>query len=667
MKHTLPSLWNCLVSAAICYATTGSALGQQGNNGGEPSWRRARGQQIEAELGDRLPDVARRHGLSEQEFHDLVRRDKSIATDRDTNLLYACPPPAGLALNAGTVGSGNNTVVAPGIYPEAETFLLHSRPASTRKIFLDFNGHTTSGTSWNSSYTAGTSFATPPFDLDGSATTTFSSAELSRIQYIWKRVCEDFSPFDVDVTTEDPGVEALRRATSTDTAYGIRVCIGGSSNDWFKSSAGGVAYVGSFNWNTDTPCFIFPVQLGTGNEKYTAEAISHEVGHTLGLNHDGQIASATSAAVEYYQGHNNWAPIMGVGYYKTISQWSKGEYPLANNTQDDLAVMQTYGAPLRTDEHGNAILNATPLTGTSLTATGVISTRTDADLFKFTTGAGTVAFNVGTATPDANLDIQLSVYDGAGSLVTSSDPAGLPGTLSATMAAGTYYLSVDGVGFGTTSTGYTDYGSLGQFYLSGTVVASGNQPPVVVAAATPTSGTSPLTVAFSSTGTFDADGAIVSYSWDFGDGTAQSALASPTHVYNAPGTYIASLVAFDNGGLSTSATVTITVSAQTTAISVSGIAMTADTNKRGTNATARVTVWKSSGALMPGVSVRGNWSGLATGNVTAVTDSLGQATFNTPRVRGSGTFTFSVTGLYAAGTFYDATKNVETSDSISVP
>jgi len=32
-----------------------------------------------------------------------------------------------------------------------------------------------------------------------------------RIWAIWERVSEDFRPFDVDVTTEDPGVEA--RAT----------------------------------------------------------------------------------------------------------------------------------------------------------------------------------------------------------------------------------------------------------------------------------------------------------------------------------------------------------------------------------------------------------------------------------------------------------------------
>src|SRR3712207_7865967 len=53
------------------------------------------------------------------------------------------------------------------------------------------------------------------------------------------------------------------------------------------------------------------------NAKYTAEAVSHEVGHNLGLHHDG------TAAEGYYGGHNAWAPIMGVGYSRPISQRSE--------------------------------------------------------------------------------------------------------------------------------------------------------------------------------------------------------------------------------------------------------------------------------------------------------------------------------------------------------
>ncbi|WP_305803521.1 hypothetical protein, partial [Thiolapillus sp.] len=55
------------------------------------------------------------------------------------------------------------------------------------------------------------------------------------------------------------------------------------------------------------------------------------------MSHDG-----TSSA-GYYSGHGDgfvsWAPIMGVGYYKNVTQWSKGEYPDASQVQDDLAII----------------------------------------------------------------------------------------------------------------------------------------------------------------------------------------------------------------------------------------------------------------------------------------------------------------------------------------
>ena len=60
---------------------------------------------------------------------------------------------------------------------------------------------------------------------------------------IWRSVAEDFAPFNVDVTTEDPGVEALRKFGTGDTQWGVRVVIGGSSSDWYNGKAGGVAYL----------------------------------------------------------------------------------------------------------------------------------------------------------------------------------------------------------------------------------------------------------------------------------------------------------------------------------------------------------------------------------------------------------------------------------------
>ena len=59
-------------------------------------------------------------------------------------------------------------------------------------------------------------------------------------------------------------------------------------------------------------------------------------------------------------GQGTWAPIMGVGYYRATTQFSKGEYPGATNTEDDLAVIQGY-ISLLADDHANATAGATAL------------------------------------------------------------------------------------------------------------------------------------------------------------------------------------------------------------------------------------------------------------------------------------------------------------------
>jgi PKD repeat protein len=58
---------------------------------------------------------------------------------------------------------------------------------------------------------------------------------------------------------------------------------------------------------------------------------------------------------------------------------------------------------------------------------------------------------------------------------------------------------------------------------------------------------------FDATGSKDADGAIGSYVWGFGDGTTGSGV-SVAHVYETPGRYKVTLTVTDNGGLTDTAT-----------------------------------------------------------------------------------------------------------------
>src|SRR5262249_15054808 len=92
-----------------------------------------------------------------------------------------------------------------------------------------------------------------------------------------------------------------------------------------------------------------------------------------------------------------------------------------------------------------------------------------------------------------------------------------------------------------------------------------NQPPLASASATPTSGTVPLTVAFSGAGSSDPDGTIVSYSWTFGDGGSGSGI-SVSHTYSTAGTFTATLTVTDNGSASASASQAIQATADPNAI-----------------------------------------------------------------------------------------------------
>ena len=103
----------------------------------------------------------------------------------------------------------------------------------------------------------------------------------------------------------------------------------------------------------------------------------------------------------------------------------QGRVRRANNTQDDFAVMQSNGAPLRTDDHLNSLAQATSLgSGTPLSTSGVVGTRTDVDWFSFR-GSGPTSVNVTPAPASPNLDVRVELYDAAGVLVASADPSSL--------------------------------------------------------------------------------------------------------------------------------------------------------------------------------------------------------------------------------------------------
>lgn len=176
------------------------------------------------------------------------------------------------------------------------------------------------------------------------------------------------------------------------------------------------------------------------------------------------------------------------------------------------------------------------------------------------------------------------------------------------------------------------------------------------------------TVTFDGSASYDPDGSITSYDWNFGDGTTGSGITT-THAYSVAGTYTVSLTVTDNGGLTATDTAIVTVTEQPTLVMhVANIEMSTKTAGPNVNAIATVTVVDVGGVPIEGATVSGHWSELTSDSDSGITDVNGSVSLNSNKVRNaSGTFTFTVDDITKDGWIYDLAANIETSDSISIP
>lgn len=335
----------------------------------------------------------------------------------------------------------------------AQTPEYNSHPAASAVIFLDFDGHTVSGTSWN----GGNTFYCGPSNLNN-----------NQVTEIFNRVAEDYRPFTINVTTDST------KYWSAPATKRVRVILTITSA-WY-GSAGGVAHIGSFTWGDNTPCFVFTA-LHNYNIKNITEATSHEAGHTLGLRHQSSYDVNCTKTSDYNYGTGvgeiSWAPIMGVGYSKNFTIWHNGPNSFGcTNYQSDLDIIAgpANGFGFRTDDHSETFSGATPASfiNNQFEARGIISKTNDEDLFKFEVSRQSyfeldgIPYNVGSGNTGSDLDMQVELIDGAENVVGIYNPGNaLSSIIDTLLMAGIYYLRVDGKGNQYTS----EYGSLGAFSL----------------------------------------------------------------------------------------------------------------------------------------------------------------------------------------------------------
>lgn len=335
--------------------------------------------------------------------------------------------------------------------------IYHSNPSASVKVYLDFDGDHTP--TWGI-YFPGT---TPAYSIDDDLD-NFSAEELTRMHEIWMRISEAYSPFNIDVTTENPGALNDQQA--------LRIVIGGEGKDstggyWVGQKAGGIGYIGGFYDHRPNTVFVFSTNLLNGDPRRVADAAAHEAGHAFGLEHQSRYTPQGIKTHEYNPGDPLRAPFMGRSYDAVRGVWWKGDSTVSPFfEQDDLAQLNSddNGFYFRADDHGDTIFDATPLniTSGSASASGIIEYMTDADMFSFTLDSESHAsFTVTGAPFGAMLDPSLALYDGQGVLLEFVETPSLTESLSIALPAGDFHLAVLSAG---------QYGDIGQFFLTATFI-----------------------------------------------------------------------------------------------------------------------------------------------------------------------------------------------------
>ena len=403
---------------------------------------------------------------------------------------------AGLSLGfAGSAWAEQHTAGTPA---------LSSKPGAPYTIYLDFAGFNYTG-GW-AEHTPG---VCPSFD-DVASNGTFGAPQIERIKTTWAITSSFYAAFNINVTTVDPapaGLTDAQRQTFYNQQPNfmhsiLTVPIPGGVPAGGSSGIGTV--VGTHNPanDPDTQHTNFILFDPGFNVVDFGNATAHENGHALGLTHQSDYVGDTEIN-EYGLGDTTASgPNTGIGSYtavmggqngqqrKTFRAGSSNNFQPGNFSNDvktmlasqtaanATALGRTGGVDLRLVDSGigHTLATATTLplnangTVNFVLASGVIVPTSESnpiplgagnytkDFFKFTVASptavsltvnnGTQYLTPGVADPGITLRSVLKIHNAAGGLLATAteDASTLIATYSGTLAAGTYYASVESYG-----------------------------------------------------------------------------------------------------------------------------------------------------------------------------------------------------------------------------